>query len=43
LLEKSEPNLHLAVLACFVGAHTGTSWHYIYKEVKADFLRRHPR
>jgi hypothetical protein len=43
LLEKREPNLHLAVLACFVGAHTGTSWHYIYKEIKADFLRRHPK
>ena len=43
LLEKDEPHLHLAVLACFVGAHTGTSWHYIYKEIKADFVRRHPK
>jgi hypothetical protein len=41
-LEKHEPKLHLAVLACFVGAHTNTSWYIIYNEVKADFLRRHP-
>jgi hypothetical protein len=33
-LEKKHPNLHLAVLASFIGAHSGTPWYFIYHEVK---------
>jgi hypothetical protein len=38
-LEKTHPNLHLAVLASFVGAHTKTPWYFIYHQVKKDFTR----
>lgn len=36
-LEKDRPGLHLAVLASFVGAHTETSWHVIYHEIKKEY------
>lgn len=35
-LEKNHPNLHPAVLACFVGAHYNVPWYFIYKEVKKE-------
>jgi len=35
-LEKKHPGLHLAVLASFTGAHTGTPWYFIYHEHKND-------
>jgi hypothetical protein len=36
-LEAMHPNLHLAVLASFVGAHTKTPWYFIYSHVKKEF------
>lgn len=36
-LESKHPNLHLAVLASFIGAHTKTPWYFIYREVKAKY------
>jgi hypothetical protein len=33
-LEKKHPNLHLAVLASFIGAHSNTPWYIIYEDVK---------
>lgn len=39
-LEKHHPGLHLAVLASFIGAHTGTPWYVIYESVKKDWLSR---
>jgi DNA transformation protein len=36
-LEKNHPNLHLAVLASFIGAQTKTPWYFIYHGVKKRF------
>jgi hypothetical protein len=38
-LEKSHPGLHLAVLASFTGAHTGTPWYFIYHQLKNERLK----
>jgi hypothetical protein len=35
-LAKIHLGLHLAVLASFVGAHTGTPWYYIYHQLKKE-------
>lgn len=42
-IEKKHPNLHLAVLSSFIGAHSGTPWFFIYKQVKKDFLSKHAK
>jgi nucleotidyltransferase/DNA polymerase involved in DNA repair len=37
-LEKKHPNLHLTVLASFIGAHSDIPWYFIYHEVKKKKL-----